>query len=148
MPNGNEIEGCQIWHGCPGTGFWNRDANGGGIYIDVEDSPRAGGQYTIAEEARWMVNDDSLDDSHKARLTTMLIDQREIGDRWPKVTTALIEKTKTVPALAIHKRAERLLRCLARNSSELGQDVDTFPHQTDDNPGPTNPTFFQAMAWS
>ena len=154
MRRSNQIDGCQIWHGFPGLGFWNDD----GSEIDVEQSPRAGGRYTITREAKWLTEDNDLDDSQKARLTTLLVDQRKMGVRFPKVTAELIAEARNAPALPVHERADRLLQFIARSSNVIGQSVSLFSHVDDETvprdpfnrpvfpPDPTNPTFLKAMA--
>ena len=149
MRYSNQIDGCQIWRGHEGVGFWGQN----GSEIGVEVSPRSGGKYTITQSARWMIEDRGLDDSHKARLTTMLIDQRERGDNWPEVTTALIEQAKNAIPLLVHERANRLLRYLSNLTSVVGEYValgtpavepDSFGHR----PLSEGPTSWGAMAWS
>ena len=122
----NRVDGCQIWRGYQGTGFRRRSSTS----IDVEDSPRAGGQYTITELARRMISYQDLDDSYKARLTTILIDQRRRGIQWPEVTVTLIEEAKNTPPLSVHKRADRLLQYLSNLISTVGN------HATLGTPGP------------
>lgn len=115
----NQIDGCQIWTGYEGTGYWESD----GMEIAVEHSPRAGGSYSITREAISMIEDDGLDDEPKARLTTILVDQRKLGVRWPKVTPSLIERAKNTPALPVHIRAERLLRFISEQSPTISGSV-------------------------
>ena len=108
----NQVEGCQIWKGHEGTGLRVQ------LDIYVEHSPRADGKYVITEQAIWMV--DSLDDSHKARLTTMLVDQRKQGVIWPIVTSGLIEQAKNNAPLPVQERADRLLRFIASQIGTVG----------------------------
>ena len=124
-----------------------------GSEIDVEQSPRAGGSYTITREAKWRVEDNGMADSHKARLTTALVDQRRLGVKWPEVTTGLIEATRTAQALSAQKRVDRLLRYLEHLTGATGEFVslgslaeipDSFGQRTLSE----GPTFWEAMAWS
>ena len=131
MRYSNQVDGCQIWHGYEGFGSRAPD---GTVY--VEHSPRAGGNYAIARQVAWQIKDFGLDDSHKARLTTMLIDQRERGTEWPEVTSALIESAKSQSPLPVHERANRLLRYIA---SQMGT-VNTVVTISQDT--------HQAYAWS
>ena len=87
MRYSNQIDGCQIWRGYEGVGFLEQNTG----EIAVEVPARVAGKYTITQSARRMIEDHGVHDSHKARLTTMLIDQRERGVNWPKVTPALME---------------------------------------------------------
>ena len=117
MISSNQIDGCQIWTGFEGTGYWVSN----GLEIAVEDSPRAGGRYSITREARWMIQDNGLDDGQKARLTTILVDQRKQGVKWPKVIPSLIERAKNTPALPVHIRADRLLRFISEQSPTISE---------------------------
>ena len=152
MRYSNQTDGCHIWPGYPGLDFWNGD----GSEIHVEQSPRAGGSYTITREAKWRIDDNGdngMEDSHKARLTSALVDQRRLGIKWPKVTTELIEATRTAQVLSVHKRVDRLLRYLGNSTTGTGEFVslgtlaeapDSFGHRTLSE----GPTFWEAMAWS
>ena len=146
----NQVDGCQIWNGHAGVGFSSRD-NDGKIHMEV--SPRVGVRYTITYEARWGINDTGVDDSQKARLTTMLIDQHTRGVNWPEVTTALIEQAKNAPSLSVHKRADRLLQYLSNLTPVVGEYVvlgtlavepDAYGHRLISE----GPTYWGAMAWS
>ena len=59
----------------------------------VDDSPRAGGAYTIAE---YLVNSDviHMTDAQKARLTAWLISQRLQGNPQPTITEPVINSVK------------------------------------------------------
>ena len=117
MRHANQIDGCQIWIGFSGVGYWNRTRTS----ISVEYSPRAGGKYVITQDARLMIADGALDDSHKARLTTLLVDQRQSGIEWPEVRTTLIERAKSTPPLVPEEQADRLLRFLVMNVDSIGK---------------------------
>ena len=80
------------------------------------ESPRAGGQYKITEEATGMVEDGYLDEGEKARLTTILIDRRRHEDV-PIVDSTVLEEAKKCPVLQHSDRAHRLLQHIA--ASEL-----------------------------
>ena len=46
----------------------------------VEQSARAGGRYKITLNAKWLIDDGGLnDDYQKARLTTMLVNEAQVG---------------------------------------------------------------------
>ena len=68
-----------------------------------------------------MLND--LDDSSRARLTTLLINQREQGVEIPEVTLKLIEDAKFSPSLPVHDRADRLLKYFVDCSRVVGDEV-------------------------
>jgi len=66
-----------------------------------------------------MVDNGDLDDAAKARLTTVLIDQRRKDEDMPIVDSTLLEEAKMASALPHAERAERLLRHIA--ASELSR---------------------------
>ena len=149
MRYANQIDQCQIWHDYQGNSFWNKN----GSEINVEESPRAGGSYTITREAKMLIEDDPFEDFQRARLTTALVNQRKLGIKWPKVTTALIQATKNAQALSVHKRVDRLLQYLTKSSILPGESVtlgtlaetpDPFGHRSLSQ----GPTLWEAMAWS
>lgn len=113
-------DGCRIWRGYEGKGFSSLSSG----EIIVEHSPRAGGGYTITLEAKWMMEDSHISDSHRARITSILIDQRAHGVKWPQVTTALIEEARTRMPTSVDERAERLLRYIARQAETIAAVVD------------------------
>lgn len=90
-------------------------------------------------EAESMTSD--MDESQKARLTTMLVDEREQGMTWPMVRMARIEEAKRSAPLPIPKRAERLLRYLVKCSAgEIGSEIPVLDVLT--------PYYDRALAWS
>ena len=133
MRYSNQVDGCQIWKGYKGIGFHTSDFN-----ICVEHSPRAAGKYVITREAKLML-DDGLENSHKARLTTMLIDQRKIGVEWPKITTGTIEQAKKKSALSVQERANRLLEFISGISKNVGEKVSIYLGSEEEH---------EAYAWS
>ncbi len=112
----NRVDGCQIWKGFTGIGYFSRHGE-----ADVTESCRAGGTYTITRDAIWEIKGGYVDDAVKARLTTMLIDQREQGVNWPKVTLDLIERAKRKPPLPAHERADRLLKFLDKSIDSVAE---------------------------
>lgn len=86
------------------------------------NSPRAGGQYFISGTAVAIFpNSDSV----KARLTTWLVDQRQHGPEWPRITEDIIEEVKRRQPLPVHERADRLLKYLAKKSTTIGTPVES-----------------------
>ena len=65
----------------------------------------------------------NLDERHKSRITTWLVDQRRLGNRLPKITTVVIGETKYARDLSADERAERLLVFLAQQTPHLGSAV-------------------------
>ena len=121
--------GCLIWPGCPASPQLGPDDT-----HYVRNSPRAGGSYAIAWKARFRIED--VDDSCKARLTTMLIDEHERGVEWPEVTPSLIDLAASRPPLPVPDRADRLLRYIASQTETVAARAEI----EQDNPG--------AYAWS
>ena len=104
-------------------------------------SRRADGYYKITQEATSMMRYDGIDDSQKARLTTMLVNRREYGEKVPMVTTERIEEAKQADPLPVPERAERLLRYLAKRSAdEIGSEIPLLDVRT--------PAFEGALVWS
>ena len=107
-----------------------------GMMHEVHHSPRAGGNYRITREAVLTIEDARLDDSGKARLTTWLIDQRNMGVRFPLVTADIIEEIRRKPSLPVHERADRLLRFLAGSIDFVGYQFNLIE------------STYEAYAWS
>ena len=110
----NENPNCPIWY----TRVDAKGLNAGAYYVD---SPRAGGRYRITREAE--VNLRTNDELEKARLTSWLVKQRQLGEEWPLVTAEVVENAIRRPGLSVHERADGLLRCIA---SELSAIADVF----------------------
>ena len=71
----------------------------------------------------------------------MLVDEREQGVPWPRVTIERIEEAKKVDPLPVPERAERLLRYLVKCSAEeIGSAIPIRDAQTSEYRG--------ALAWS
>ena len=125
------IDTCPLWGGgFRATGYYDR---GNARYI-VEDSPRAGGGYVLSEFV-----DIALDESEKARLTTILVNRRIQGDLRPKITDEMVEDAKRSPSLLVPERAERLLRCFVEYSEYVGQQLVMGEKDADE---------WRALAWS
>ena len=82
----------------------------------VENSPRAGGNYVITWDAKDMIEDNEVTDDQRARLTTLLVEQRRLGNEWPMVTTSLIEAARSATPLQVQERADRILRYISESS--------------------------------
>lgn len=111
---------------------------------EVHKAHRAGGQYMVDLEALGHLQEDpTVKDATqvKARLTTMLVDLREQGETWPRVTRQSIEEAEKADPLSPPERAERLLRYLAKCSAgEIGSKVPIHDAHTREYKG--------ALAWS
>ena len=129
----NEKQLCPIW-GTPVEQMIRYPE--GDIPSAVQGSPRTDGNYHISTQARNYVG--TLDDSQRARLTTMIIEERRKTGQTPVVTTKLIQYAKRADPLPHHMRAERLLRYLANIPQRVGQEF-SIPVITSD---------MKALAWS
>lgn len=111
---------CLIWPGY--KAYAHTDAGRG--YL-VEESPRAGGSYTLSMEAKWFLDD--LDAPTKemvaTKITTWLVAQRRLGNLMPRVTTAVIAEARAGRNLTPDERAKQLLGFLAQQTSNLGSAV-------------------------
>lgn len=128
MSYSNQIDGCQIWLGCPGRGFHRL------FGVTMKCSPRAGGPYKITREAILLLRDASK--KERMLLTTLLVDQREQGIECPTVDSDLVEKAQTSQSIPVDQRAERLLRLISRKARGLTGYVYFKPDS------------FDAYAWS
>ena len=82
------------------------------------DSPRACGRYFISGSAAAMV--ESRNERLKARLTTWLVDQRRLGNRFPEVMTSSIDDAGRYQDLTVRQRVDRLLRFIAEQTPGIG----------------------------
>ena len=141
---------CPIWPNYMAT----MDDSDNSIRVE---SARAGGCYTITKTAKEMLND--LDDSSRARLTTLLVNQREQGVETPEVTLKLIEDAKFGTSLLVHNRADRLLKYFVGCSKIVSDEVRISYNNhdiSDQMPGVQSTVLddafamkmWRAMAWS
>ena len=105
------------------------------------DSSRAGGRYSITLQVPKNIN--RLKDTAKARLTTILIDQRRQGNMTPEVTQSLLDMALNKRPLEVPDRAERLLRYLADCSQEVGQPLALYA-----SPNVNPEILYGSLAWS
>ena len=109
---------CPIW-GDPYPATIDQQAIRG-PYLIV-DSPRCGGKYRISNRAQVSVNE--LDAQQKARLTTLLIDERRRGNPCPQIDNITMDNAKRNAPLSVHDRAERLLEFVVSRTEAIGQQV-------------------------
>ena len=122
---------CPIW----GAHCYVSATRGGRWRVD---SPRAGGAYLITREAE--INLGANDDQQKARLTSWLVEQRQLGIDTPAVTARTVEDAESRRRLSVHERADRLL---GRIWSRLSDVADTFERRGED----LEQTWYR-LAWS
>ena len=108
----NEESRCPIW-GTPAS-VKSLDIE----FLKIIDSPRAGGRYSISEQAIKLLS--QLDDRVKARLTTWLVDQRRLGNECPEILQQTIKMAEQQKDLSVHDRADRLLQYIGDQTVEVG----------------------------
>ena len=134
-----------IWPEYPGSKL-SHDED---FCVTFDDCPRAGGGYAITTEAAGQLNrllnqlSEEGRDGLRARLTTILIDRRRQGDKLPLVTPTLVKEAMSNRSLAVHERADRLLRYLADQASSVGEIT-----EINWEPSRVWETDLSAMAWS
>ena len=106
--------GCTLWRP-----YTDRDRDRDRGVWRIESSVRASGTYEITPEARYEVGD--MDDSEKARLTSILVEQWIKGSDVPRLTADDVRRARESQRLPTHERADRLLRFLAKESMSIGQ---------------------------
>ena len=89
-------------------------------FLKIIDSPRAGGRYSISEQAITLLP--QIDDRVKARLTTWLVDQRRLGNECPEIDSNTITMAEEKKDLSVHDRADRLLQYIGDQTVEIGKD--------------------------
>ena len=112
------LEECLLWRGHPAEIY--QDSIPFGVWF-VDNSPRADGSYYWGnDQCEGIRSFEGIDDAHKARITTWLVDQRRLGNTTPTITRAIIDATKTARPLSVDKRTDRLLGILAEETRQLG----------------------------
>ena len=112
-------------------------------FIHIE-SARTDGEYCMHRQYEYGLLTESDGDAVRARLTTMLVDDRDQhGEGYvPEVTPELIDRARGSPPLTVHERADRLLRFMMKRSPSIGERLDLTEYAE------PNPDFERAMAWS
>ena len=109
----NQESPCPIW-GTPASVKPSVD-----IFEKMIGSPRAGGRYSISEQAITLLP--QIDDRVKARLTTWLVDQRRLGNECPEILQQMIKMAEQRRDLSVHDRADRLLQYIGDQTVEIGK---------------------------
>ena len=89
--------------------------------VVVTDSPRAGGNYQLCNDAATELG--NLTDDEKARLTTILVRERLLGNARPRVNAATIAKAKSSGRARMEDRLTNLLRILISSTPKVGEPV-------------------------
>lgn len=101
-------------------------------------SLRTDGEYYITHQATTLLERRQGDERFRARLTSWLINQRQLGFMRPEITPEVLRDIEQYQDLTVHKRADGLLQYIKRQTSTVG-DVVSFTNQYIHAP---------AMAWS
>lgn len=125
MAFSDQVNECPIWPGYKASG------NSSGYEIFIEESSRAGGSYTITREAKMLLDSGDFDDGERARLTTMLVDQRQQGVECPIVTVGTVEVARSKAPLLAQQRAIGLLRFMSGRAETIASFV-SFNIQSND----------------
>ena len=91
----------------------------------VTDSPRAGGNYQLYDDAAAELSNLSYDE--KARLTIALVRERLLGNPCPAVNLNAIETAKTTNRAPMEERLTNLLRYLTIEITQAGTPVGMGP---------------------
>ena len=88
----------------------------------VTDSPRAGGSYRLHTDATAWLRDLTEDD--KARLTTILVRERLLGNTCPSINAATIDKAKSAGRMPMREKLDNLLVILIDRTPKAGSFID------------------------
>jgi hypothetical protein len=126
---------CPIWQ-TPATEIsTSRD----GRHIN---SPRTGGEYFASGTALAKLNDQDISD--KIKLTSWLIEQRQLGVACPEVSSTALDQAMKSRLLSVHERADALLRFLFQKSDLIGKVVKFYKKDNSSNPALEN----ELYAWT
>ena len=87
------------------------------------NSPRAGGRFFISGTAAAILG--HRDDNLRKRLTTWLVDQRQLGVECPEVSSNTIKEIERSRPLSVLERMDRVLKFLEMRSEHIGAPIDT-----------------------
>ena len=93
----------------------------GSLLDSAVDSPRAGGKYIVNDNDKYELS--TLNDREKVKLTSWLVEQRNFGYFFPKITSGSILEAQQRKELRIAERVDRILRYLESKTSSLGTEV-------------------------
>lgn len=84
------------------------------------EAPRAGGRYCTKQGFSYLVEEvNRLGDRGKARVVTLLVDERRAGEEEPELNIDLIKQAERKPDLSLDERAWRLLEFFIAESDGL-----------------------------
>jgi hypothetical protein len=112
--------------------IWGTPAEIGNSETKDVRSDRAGGEYSVP---RMMVGALGMDDAEpyvKARLTSWIIHQHRLGERWPLITPKIIEEVRRRQPMPINQRAEMLLVQIQTRLKTIGDTIKMPPAGQDE----------------
>lgn len=109
---------CSIWKTPANTRFDSHDG-----YWKIIDSPRVGGKYTVRVNTE-NIHIEKLSDPAKARLTSWLIKQREIGENIPRITPEVIQQlAENRQSMSVSERIDQVLLFLDTQTQKPGDKI-------------------------
>ena len=90
------------------------------------DSPRAGGRYFITDTAEKALQ--CGDVNLKVRLTSWLIEQRQLGVECPEILSLISTQIEQRRRLSIQQRANKLLQYIQKQLPDIGSDFTFETH--------------------
>ena len=90
--------------------------------VIVTDSPRAGGSYQLYNDARAKLGD--LTEDEKARLTTILVRERYLGNICPIINSTTIAAAKSAGKMPMREKLDNLLSVLIDRTPKPGALID------------------------
>ena len=112
---------CPIW-GTPAEII--SGSTGDGLYIY---SSRTAGDYYITLRAQAVL--EHRDERLKAKLTSWLVEQRWLGTQVPKILATTIDEANKRRELPVFERADRALRYIQNQTSQIGDTVGLLRNQ-------------------
>ena len=103
--------------------IWGTPAQGHGTAVSdvLSNSSRCGGRYCILREAKDSIV--NLSDREKARLTSWLIEQRQLGNQCPRITIEVVKHIKRKSDVPESDRADAILKYIQSKTHELGKTI-------------------------
>ena len=121
----------------------------GAPFTSEIDSSRAGGKYIIDRDLKHqMPGGGDAGNRWRARLTTWLVDQRQLGNGCPEVTRDKIEAARKAKDMRVSKRADRILQFLAKKTGKPGTAVDVDSSPDSQTMSEASKTYLQMLAHS
>ncbi len=92
-----------------------------GDSVIVDNSPRAGGSYRLFDDASTELG--NMTENEKARLTTLLVRQHQLGNDCPPINASTIVAAKSAGRARMEERLTSLLKVLIDRTPKVGEPV-------------------------